>query len=248
MTTIKCLGSGSRQGNCYLLSTETETLILDCGIGIRDIKIGLDFDIKRVAGVCVTHHHGDHSESVKDFRRMGIQTFTPYENPIKESYARRFGSFKVTACPMLDKYMQIWQHTNSKDGTECPCYAFLIEIDGLKIVYVTDTKLCTWRFAKMKPTHFILGCDYMDEMLSADEAKRAHVLRGHLSLNSCIDFVNENQTEALQGIYLGHISEDNNDKHICVKRIQEAAGSGVYVDYAAAGKEWILRKKGECPF
>ena len=28
---LKCLGSGS-SGNCYLLSTETETLILDCGI------------------------------------------------------------------------------------------------------------------------------------------------------------------------------------------------------------------------
>lgn len=57
MTTLKCLGSGSQQGNCYLLSTDTETLILDCGIGIMDIKIGLDFDIRRIAGVVVTHAH-----------------------------------------------------------------------------------------------------------------------------------------------------------------------------------------------
>ena len=27
--TLKCIGSGSK-GNCYLLSIETETLILDC--------------------------------------------------------------------------------------------------------------------------------------------------------------------------------------------------------------------------
>lgn len=40
MTTLKCLGSGS-SGNCYLLSTATETLILDCGIPIKEIKRGL---------------------------------------------------------------------------------------------------------------------------------------------------------------------------------------------------------------
>lgn len=37
---LRCLGSGS-SGNCYLLSTDTETLILDCGIPIQEIKRGL---------------------------------------------------------------------------------------------------------------------------------------------------------------------------------------------------------------
>lgn len=246
--TLKCLGSGSQQGNCYFLSTDTETLILDCGVDMKKIKIGLDFDIKRVVGVCVTHHHTDHSESVEDFKRMGIQMFAPYENPIKERIARRFGSFKVVACPMLDKEMQIWQHTNG-DGTECPCYAFLIEVNGLKIFYVTDTKLCTWDFEGYGLTHMILGCDYDDEMLSADDFKREHVLRGHLSTAYCQhEILEKYKTDKLQAVYLGHISEDNNDKHICVEKIQEAAGSGIYVDYAAAGKEWILRAKDECPF
>lgn len=56
MLTLKCLGSGS-SGNCYLLSTETETLILDCGIPIKEIKKGLKFDLRRVSGVVVTHSH-----------------------------------------------------------------------------------------------------------------------------------------------------------------------------------------------
>lgn len=53
---LKVLSSGS-QGNFYLLETNTETLILDCGIPIKDIKIGLDFDLRRVSGVLVTHSH-----------------------------------------------------------------------------------------------------------------------------------------------------------------------------------------------
>lgn len=37
---LHCLASGSN-GNCYLLQSENETLILDCGIDIKKIKKGL---------------------------------------------------------------------------------------------------------------------------------------------------------------------------------------------------------------
>ena len=54
--TLKCIGSGS-SGNCYLISTENETLILDCGLPIKDIKKALNYDIRRISGVVVTHSH-----------------------------------------------------------------------------------------------------------------------------------------------------------------------------------------------
>lgn len=56
MLTLKCLATGS-SGNCYLLSSETETLILDCGIPIIKIKRGLNYDLRRISGVVVTHSH-----------------------------------------------------------------------------------------------------------------------------------------------------------------------------------------------
>lgn len=56
MLKLKCLATGS-SGNCYLLSTENETLILDCGIPIMEIKKSLDFDLGGIVGVVVTHSH-----------------------------------------------------------------------------------------------------------------------------------------------------------------------------------------------
>lgn len=53
---LKCLASGS-SGNCYLLSSDTENLILDCGISIMEIKKALDFDLGGIVGVVVTHAH-----------------------------------------------------------------------------------------------------------------------------------------------------------------------------------------------
>lgn len=75
---LKCLGSSSA-GNCYLLTSDSgETLILDCGIPIKEIKKGLNWNIKDVVGVLCTHKHLDHSKSLNDFQAMGIPIFAPY--------------------------------------------------------------------------------------------------------------------------------------------------------------------------
>lgn len=54
---LKCLGSSSA-GNCYLLtSASEETLILDCGIPIKEIKKGLDWHIRGIRGMIISHAH-----------------------------------------------------------------------------------------------------------------------------------------------------------------------------------------------
>nr|DAJ69987.1 MAG TPA: YycJ-like MBL-fold protein [Caudoviricetes sp.] len=54
---LTCLGSSSA-GNCYLLQADSgETLIFDCGIGIKEIKKGLDWDIRGIKGVIISHAH-----------------------------------------------------------------------------------------------------------------------------------------------------------------------------------------------
>jgi glyoxylase-like metal-dependent hydrolase (beta-lactamase superfamily II) len=54
---LKCLGSSSA-GNCYLLTSNNgETLILDCGIPIKEIKKGLNWNIRGITGVIISHTH-----------------------------------------------------------------------------------------------------------------------------------------------------------------------------------------------
>lgn len=54
---LTCLGSSSA-GNCYLLTSNSgETLILDCGIPIKEIKKGLNWHIRGIKGVIISHTH-----------------------------------------------------------------------------------------------------------------------------------------------------------------------------------------------
>ena len=79
MMKLKCIATGS-SGNCYTLTSESgETLILDCGIPIKEIKKGLNWNIRNVVGCIVSHVHSDHSKSLNDFNDMGILVFAPYE-------------------------------------------------------------------------------------------------------------------------------------------------------------------------
>lgn len=72
---MNVLGSNSK-GNCYILETDTDKLIIDAGISIKDVQIALDFDFKNVAGTLVTHEHGDHSKAIKDLIKIGVDIYT----------------------------------------------------------------------------------------------------------------------------------------------------------------------------
>lgn len=238
---LKCLGSGSKQGNCHALYDDSgKILLLDLGVEKRKILKGTDFRVSDIVGCVVTHGHSDHSKSIKDFRNMGVPIFAPYEQAIKKPQAKKFGSFHVTALPMLDKGMEVWQHTNAKDMSQCPIYGFLIECEGQKLLYITDCKLCVWNFRGQGVNHILLGVDFQSELLPTDTAKTHHVITGHMSLRTGRDLLKANATNALRSVILCHTSQNSTDEQELLAEVQNAAGNGVKCHIAAANSSYEL--------
>ena len=243
MMKLKCIATGS-SGNCYTLTADNgETLILDAGIGIRDIKKGLNWNIRNVVGCIVSHAHSDHSKSVKDLCDMGIPVFAPYisEKPMKiGSVDFRIQAFYLTT---LDGR---WTHTNA-DGSECPCYGFLITHPEMgRILYITDCELVKWKFKGIN--HILLGVNYDKDLIdNEDSAKVNHVYRGHMSIDTACDFVKANNSKDLQNVIMCHLSKNNADKDLFIDKMKSAVPN-VNVDVAKPDKEWVLRKGDECPF
>lgn len=200
---LKTISSGSH-GNCYLLISETgEKLILDCGIDAKKIRRGLDFDVVSVVGGIATHHHQDHSKSAKDLERIGISVMKPYENGQTKA---RFGSFQIQTFDLTDKD-GIFCHTNA-DGSECPCYGFLISHPEMgRLLYITDTEYVKWRFKGIN--HILLGVNYDSALIDCNNAKRSHVLRGHMSIDTACRFVEANNNKDLHTVVMCHLSAEN---------------------------------------
>lgn len=240
---LKCLGSSSA-GNSYLLTSNSgETLILDCGIPIKEIKKGLNWNIRNVVGCIVSHAHSDHSKSVKDFEAMGIPVFAPYRSlkpMIIGDYRLKVQAFDLTTVDGR------WTHTNA-DGSECPCYGFLIIHPEIgKMLYITDTELIKWRFKDIN--HILLGVNYDKGLIDRDNTGKAnHVFRGHLSIDTACDFVKANYSDSLQNVIMCHLSSENSDRGSFIEKMKKVA-CGANVDVAVAGKSWDLKNPNECPF
>ena len=240
---LKCIATGST-GNCYTLTSSSgETLILDCGIPIKEIKKGLDWNVKDVVGVLCTHKHLDHSKSVEDFEAMGIPIFAPYLGDSCKSM--NMGEFTVKPFD-LTTIDGNWTHTNA-DGTPCPIYGFLITHKEMgRMLYITDCELIKWKFKDIN--HILLGVNYDKDLIDRDNTGKAnHVFRGHLSIDTACDFVKANHSDSLQNVIMCHLSSENADSDSFIEKMKKVARRA-NVDVAERNKEWVLRKGDECPF
>ena len=241
---LKCIATGST-GNCYTLTSDNgETLILDCGISIKEIKKGLNWNVKDVVGAICTHSHQDHSKSVKDLNNMGIPVCTPYKKLLMSQFLSN--SYFTVRTFDLTTVDGRWTHTNA-DGSECPCYGFLITHPEMgRMLYITDTELIKWRFKDIN--HILLGVNYDKDLVDTDnDPKTRHVFRGHLSIDTACGFVKANYSDSLQNVIMCHLSAENADSDSFIEKMKKVA-CGANVDVAERNKEWILRKGDECPF
>jgi phosphoribosyl 1,2-cyclic phosphodiesterase len=240
---LTCLGSSSA-GNCYLLQADSgETLILDCGIPIKEIKKGLNWDITGVVGVLCTHKHLDHSKSVKDFETMGIPICKPYETLLMNQFlANSYFTVRTFDLTTIDGN---WTHTDA-NGEPCPIYGFLITHPEMgRMLYITDCELIKWKFKDIN--HILLGVNYDKDLVDTDNPKVNHVFRGHLSIDTACDFVKANDSDSLQNVIMCHLSSENADKDSFIAKMKKAV-NGANVDVAERGKSWILQNPNSCPF
>lgn len=242
MMKLKCIATGST-GNCYTLTSNSgETLILDCGIPIKEIKKGLNWNIKDVVGVLCTHKHIDHSKSLNDFKSMGIPIYAPY---LKIDYmSMNMGGFTVEPFD-LTTIDESWTHTDA-NGEPCPIFGFLITHPEMgRMLYITDCEVVKWKFKYIN--HILLGVNYDKDLIDRDTGKANHVFRGHLSIDTACDFVKANHSDRLQNVIMCHLSSENADSDSFIEEMKKVA-CGANVDVAVAGKSWDLKNPSECPF
>lgn len=221
---LKCLGSGS-SGNCYLLSSGTETLIIEAGIPYKRILKGLDFNMTNIVGVVVSHSHSDHSKSAEDFKRAGIPVFDSYDSEA-EKQVRTYGNFVIYSFKL--------EH-------DVPCMGFYILYPDMgSLVYLTDTEYCRFKFPRVN--HILIEANYDTRLIPEDHPARAHILKGHMELQTTKGFIRANKSSELRTVTLCHMSEDNMDETVMLQEVSEVAGKRVNIAVAESGLSVELSK------
>ena len=208
---LKVLGSSSA-GNCYLLENDTECLVIEAGVPLKDVKIALDFNVRKIVGVVVSHSHGDHAKYAAEYKKAGISVFQLYETS-DENQIRKYGNFIITAFPLVH---------------DVPCHGFYILHDDFgKLIYATDTEYIKWRFKNVN--HILIEANHSTELVDRDSAKYEHQIRGHMNFVTTCEFVRVNKSPNLRNVVLIHLSSDSADEDTFLSEIKKVVDCDVYI-------------------
>lgn len=237
---LTVLGSSSK-GNCYILEGKSETLLIEAGIRISEVKQALDFDLKKVIGCFVTHKHNDHSGYIKDYLAAGIQVMA-LESVFKSKNLGLLGGKSIE--PGRGYIIGNFRVYAFEVSHGVPCLGFVIDHQECgRILFLTDTMNCKYTFTEL--TQVMIECNYCDEVLDSNiiEGKipafmRQRLLSTHMELQTTKKVLSNQDLSQVRNIVLLHLSDGNSDEQRFVREINEsthktvtAANKGVRLNF-----------------
>ena len=232
---LECLSSSSK-GNCYVLSDDTEALVIECGVSLREVKKAVNFNISNIVGCLVSHEHGDHAGHVNEFldNRINVWMSEGTEKALN-------GKIKSNYLPLL---MEAGSKFNLGNFTILPfdvkhdCaepLGFLVKHPEIGVLlFVTDSYFIPYTFAGL--TNIMIEANYRMDLLQRNiesgkipEKLRTRTLESHMSLDTCREALLANDLSKVNNIILLHLSDTNSNEEEFKSEIHAATGKKVHI-------------------
>ena len=229
-------GSGS-SGNCYLLRTDNDALLVDVGVGLRTLKkhfleYGVSFS--DIHHVLVTHDHADHIKSVgslaNDYHLPVYATSEVHHGILLNKCVRSKISTADRKIIEKDKTYQLGEFTVTPfhvphDSVDCVGYRIVCQ--DTVVCIMTDAGVVTAQMQQLigEANLLVIEADYDIEMLQKgsypqDLKERILGETGHLSNRDCAEAIANYATPSLRQVCLCHLSDKNNHPILARKTVE----------------------------
>ena len=221
MITLYVLCSGSR-GNCCAVESEGIALLIDAGFSAREIERRAEragLDLAQVAGIALTHEHGDHACGAPVLaRRLRVPVVTAtgtwkhLASVMEEAEHRplglcarvELGPFTIEACP------------TSHDAAE-PLAIVVRGADGASVGVAYDLGRPTTavRYLLRNLTAIVLEANHDEVQLRTSDyppvvQRRISGSSGHLSNRAAAELLSDLHHPGLLAVVLAHLSQQCN--------------------------------------
>jgi phosphoribosyl 1,2-cyclic phosphodiesterase len=236
--TLYVLGSGSR-GNCCAVESEGTALLIDAGFSAREVERRAEaagLDLGQVAGIVLTHEHGDHACGAPLLaRRLHVPVLTApgtwrhlaatmedaEHRPLGLCARLEVGPFIIEACP------------TSHDAAE-PLAVVVRGSQGASVGVAYDLGRPTTavRYLLRHLTALVLEANHDEVQLRTSEyppvvQRRIAGSAGHLSNRAAAELLVELHHPGLLAVVLAHLSQQCNtaaEARVTVARALRRAG------------------------
>jgi len=222
---LKVINSNSL-GNSYILENDSEALLLECGVGLSEIKKAIDFNTSKFVGALITHEHGDHSKSCLSVMEAGIDV-----------YASKGTFSKLKTLSHRTKILEKMKKVKIGNFTVVPFdvkhdaaepFGFLINHPETgNILFLTDSYYCPYKFENLN--QIIVEANYSEKIIEGrmndkndvNMFLRNRVIQSHMSLENCIGLLKANDLTKVNNIVLIHLSDGNSNEKQFKKEVEE---------------------------
>ena len=237
---LHVIGSSSK-GNCYILESSSEALILEAGCKLMEVKKALHWQLSKVVGCAVSHEHNDHAGYAAEYAAAGIKVLAlPAVQQAKGIKRNAIAVELGKAYKMGSFVLQPFEVMH-----DVPCVGYMVKQQELgKLVFFTDTFACKYRFKGVST--YMVEANYCDELLEANiEAGkvpmllRNRLMTSHMELHNTIGFLRSSDLSSVRNIVLVHLSAGNAE----AARFEEAVMAATGLP-AVAAKEGLTMEVG----
>lgn len=221
MITLYVLGSGSR-GNCCAVEAEGVALLIDAGFSAREVERRaalVEFDLGRVAGVALTHEHGDHARGAAGLaRKLRVPVLTASgtwsrlaprlpdgeHRPLGLCHTVQLAPFVIEACPTShDAFDPLAISVRTADGT------------SVGVAYDLGRATTGVRHLLSNLTAIVLESNHDEVQLRTSHypsvvQRRIAGSGGHLSNRAAAQLLKELHHPGLAVVVLAHLSQQCN--------------------------------------
>jgi phosphoribosyl 1,2-cyclic phosphodiesterase len=221
MITLYVLGSGSR-GNCCAVESEGVALLIDAGFSAREVDrraTTVGFDLGRIAGIVLTHEHGDHACGAATLaRRLRVPVLTAQgtwyrlaggmadaeHRPLGLCSRAELGPFIIDACPTShDAAESLAVVVRGSDGT------------SVGVAYDLGRPTTAVRYLLRDLSAIVLESNYDEVQLRTSHyppvvQRRIAGSGGHLSNRAAAQLLAELHHPGLSVVVLAHLSQQCN--------------------------------------
>lgn len=241
---LTVIASGSA-GNCYVLEGLRSALILECGVPPkRMVTVARSLDMSKVAGVLVSHEHGDHAGYVRNYAELGLPMYASMGTwDAIHAGCRRREVLPSGAWKTIGDF-EVGTFRTQHDAAD-PVGFVIRHREMGTLLFVTDTAPIPYSFKKMTPDHIMVEANYDDGLLDGNvaggrvpEAVAGRTRRSHLSIREAVELVKANETAALKTVTLLHLSELNSNSREFQRRMQREV---LFADVYTARPELVVK-------
>jgi phosphoribosyl 1,2-cyclic phosphodiesterase len=232
---LTVLGSSSK-GNCYLLQSETtgETLIVEAGVRMQEVKQALSWQLGKVVGCLCSHRHNDHAGHIGEMMDCGIRVLALQD--VFQSHRLEGNHFAIYIQPERGYIVGSYKVYVLPVCHDVPCVGFIIRHEEMgALLFLTDTMMFEYRIPR-HVTQIMIEANYADDILEENIAAgripasmRERLLNSHMELGTTAEVMRQNDLQDVQNIILLHLSERNSDAVRFRNEIMMASGKTVYV-------------------